>query len=216
MQRASDIQFLRNLARRNGKVCRVACADKPGVRTGYFAKPKLDGDPVVTLTLNDPEHWTVGALNLEWDATRATSVIARQATFDDSSASGVSADTTDSGLKLLSDQDLATFSGKPMQVILTAPVDDAGELQLRAEALLRDALWFVRCEGDADLERLGVILRAGMIVAISGLGALYSGNYLVWSVRHIIKPDSHVMKFVLVRNAVGKAAAGGAPSLPSL
>ena len=45
MQRGSDIQFLRTLARRNGKVCRVACADQPGKRTGYFAKPKLDGDP---------------------------------------------------------------------------------------------------------------------------------------------------------------------------
>jgi phage protein D len=219
MQRASDIQFLRALARRNGKVCRVACADKPGVRTGYFAKPKLDGDPVVTLTLNDPEHWTVGALNLEWDATRATSVVAREATFDDPSDSGVSADTTDSGLKLLGDQDLATFTGKPLQVMLTTVVDDVGELQLRAAALLREALWFVRCEGDADVERLGTVLRAGMIVAVAGLGSLYSGNYLVWSVRHSIKPDSHVMKFVLLRNAVGAsggAASSGLPSLPSL
>lgn len=216
MQRASDIQFLRTLARRNGKVCRVACADKPGVRTGYFAKPKLDGDPVVTLTLNDPEHWTVSALNLDWDATRATSVVARQATFDDSSDSGVSADTTDSGLKLLGDQDLATFTGKPMQVMLTAPVDDVGELQLRAAAVLRDALWFVRCEGDSDVERLGTVLRAGMIVAIAGLGAVYSGKYLVWSVRHSIKPDSHVMKFVLLRNAVGSAGGAASSSLPGI
>ena len=49
MQRASDIQFLRNLARRNGKLCRVVCTDTPGQRTGYFAKPSVDGDPVVTL-----------------------------------------------------------------------------------------------------------------------------------------------------------------------
>src|SRR5437870_433719 len=28
MQRASDIQFLRSLARRNGKLCRIACADE--------------------------------------------------------------------------------------------------------------------------------------------------------------------------------------------
>jgi hypothetical protein len=46
MQRATDIQFLRTLARRNGKICRVACTDTPGQRTGYFAKPNLDGDPV--------------------------------------------------------------------------------------------------------------------------------------------------------------------------
>src|SRR5258706_6106994 len=73
MQRASDIQFLRTLARRNGKICRVACAGKPGQRTGYFAKPKLDGDPVLTMTLNGPAGaWTVHALDIEWDVTRPT------------------------------------------------------------------------------------------------------------------------------------------------
>src|ERR1043165_5893581 len=49
MQRASDIQFLRSLARRNGKFCRVVCKDKAGQRTGYFAKPRLDGDPACVL-----------------------------------------------------------------------------------------------------------------------------------------------------------------------
>ena len=38
-QRATDLQFLRGLARRNGKLCRVACTDTPGVRTGYFVGP---------------------------------------------------------------------------------------------------------------------------------------------------------------------------------
>src|SRR6266545_261638 len=44
MQRGTDIQFLRQLARRNGKLCRVACQSSPGERIGYFAKPKTDGD----------------------------------------------------------------------------------------------------------------------------------------------------------------------------
>jgi hypothetical protein len=213
MQRGSDIQFLRSLARRNGKVCRVACADQPGVRTGYFAKPKLDGDPVATLTLNDPENWTVSGLDLNWDATHPTAVVARQALFTDSDPDGVSADTSDSGLALLSDRSLADFTGNPMTVLLAAPVDDAGELTLRAQSLLRESGWFVRCEGSADVERLGVILRAGMIVAVNGLGALHSGNYLVWRVRHTITPDAHMMKFTLVRNAVGAAPAGGAGGL---
>ena len=29
-QRATDLQFLHGLAKRNGKICRVACAEKPG------------------------------------------------------------------------------------------------------------------------------------------------------------------------------------------
>ncbi len=213
MQRGSDIQFLRSLARRNGKVCHIACADKPGVRIGYFAKPKLDGNPAVTLTLTDLQNWTVHALDLEWDATRPTAVVARQALFSDTTANGVSADTADSGLKALSDRTLAAFTGKPMTVLLAAPVDDGGELTLRAQAVLREAGWFVRCQGEVDVERLGLVLRAGMVVAIAGIGAVHSGRYLVWNVRHTITADAHTMKFTLVRNAVGNPPSNGADGL---
>ena len=203
MQRTSDIQFLRNLARRNGKLCRVACTNLPGQRTGYFTKPKLDGNPVISLKLNDPEAWTVNALNFDWDVTRPSAVKVSQALFNDSSEDGVSADTDDAGLPLLDERKLADFAGKPMTVLLTAPVDDAGELRLRAQSLLREASWFVRCEGEADVSRLNAILRVGTVVQIEGVGSLNSGKYYVWSVRHTITSDAHKMKFVLLRNAVG-------------
>ncbi|MEH2028377.1 MAG: hypothetical protein V7K67_01625 [Nostoc sp.] len=203
MQRASDIQFLRNLARRNGKFCRVACTNQPGQRTGYFIKPNLDGDAIITLTLNDPEKWTVNALDFDWDITRPSAVKASQASFTDSDEDGFSADTGDSGLKPLDAQNLAAFAGKPMTVILTTPVDDAGELTFRAQSLLREAGWFVRCEGEADVARLNAILRVGTVVQIEGVGSLNSGKYYVWTVRHSITADAHKMKFVLVRNAMG-------------
>ncbi len=209
MQRGSDIQFLRMLARRNGKLCRVACTDTPGRRTGYFAKPSLNGAPSVTLSLNDPQNWTVSALDLDWDAGRPTAVIARQALFSDPDPAGASADTSDSGLTLLGHRGLGDFAGQPMTVLLTAPVDAADELTLRAQSVLRESDWFVRCEGEADLERLGTVLRAGMLVALNGIGAVHSGNYLVWSVHHRITQQAHTMKFTLVRNAVGKPPAGG-------
>jgi len=209
MQRGSDIQFLRNLARRNGKLCRVACTTTPGQRTGYFASPKLDGDPVLTLTLNDLEAWTVRSLDFEWDVTRPSGVKARQAVFNDSSAAGVSGDANSSELPLLDARSLQDFAGKPMTVLLTAPVNDAGELQLRAKSLLREAGWFVRCEGEADVSRLNGVLRVGTVVQIEGVGSLNSGKYYVWSVRHRLTADAHKMKFTLVRNAVGPAPTGG-------
>lgn len=209
MQRASDIQFLRNLARRNGKLCRVACTDTPGQRTGYFVKPGVDGDPVITLTLNDPTAWTMDSLDLSWDISRPTSVVARQALFNDSDPDGASGDSSDSGLNPLDARGLPDFSGKTMTVLLTAPVDDAQELTLRAQSLLREAGWFVRCEGEVDVARLNAILRVGTVVQINGAGALNSGKYFVWSVRHIITADAHKMKFVLVRNAVGPPPSGG-------
>jgi phage protein D len=210
MQRATDIQFLRQLARRNGKLCRVACRDKPGARTGYFFKPATEGDPVVILTLNDATAANVGALDFEWDATRPSEVKARQAVFDDPAEDGVSGDTADSGLAPLDERSLLQFVGGPISTMLTTPVDDAGELTLRAQALLRESGWFVRCQGDVDASRLKAVLRAGTIVQVDGAGSLNSGKYFVWSVRHSFTHEAHTMRFVLVRNAVGPVPAGGA------
>ena len=216
MQRASDIQFLRSLARRNGKLCRVACTDTPGDRTGYFAKPRVGGDPVMTLELNDPTDWSVDSLDFEWDVTRPTEVQAAQALFNDADEDGASVDQTDSGLDLLDDRDLATFAGKTMSVLLTTTVDSADELTARAESVLREAGWYVRCSGQAEVARLKAVLRVGSIVQINSAGSLNSGKYFVWSVRHTIDKQSHKMNFVLVRNAMGGAPAGAGGLLGGL
>lgn len=209
MQRATDIQFLRQLARRNGKLCRIACRDKPGERIGYFVKPATEGDPVVTLALNDATAANVGALDFEWDATRPSEVKANQAVFDDPAEDGVTGDTSDSGLAPLDERALQDFVGTPVSTILTTPVDDAGELKMRAQALLRESGWFVRCQGEVDAGRLKAVLRAGTVVQVDGAGSLNSGKYFVWSVRHSFTHEAHTMRFVLVRNAVGPVLAAG-------
>jgi phage protein D len=206
MQRATDIQFLRTLARRNGRLCRVFCTDTPGVRTGYFAMPDLSSAPVATLAPNDPGSPSTGAVDIEWDATRPTAVNASQATFSDSSPEGVSGDSTDSGLAALDSRTLADFTGKTTTVRLTATVDDAGELAMRSRSLLRESEWFVSCRTETDVNRLGTVVRAGQIVELDGAGTLHSGNYLVWSVRHALTSDAHRMRLRLVRNAVGAAS----------
>jgi hypothetical protein len=210
MQRATDIAFLRSLARASGKLCRVVCADQAGVRTGYFARPSLDGDPAVTLNLNDPDAWNVGPLDLEWDVTRPASVSAAQVLLSDPSAS---VNLSDSGLTPLDARGLADFSGQTASALLTAPADSADDLTLRAQGLLGDTNWFARCQGESDVARLPAVLRVGQVVTVDGIGSLHSGKYLVWSVRHTIGADSHKMRFVLVRNAVGPPPTGG-PGLP--
>ena len=62
--------------------------------------------------------------------------------------------------------------------------------------------------GTTDAERLGSILRAGTVVQVNAAGAVHSGNYLVWSVRHRINAERHEMAFVLMRNAVGATVPG--------
>ena len=94
-----------------------------------------------------------------------------------------------------------------MKSMLTATVDDGGALRQRAEAVLRESGWFVRVTGDVDVASLHHVLRVGQIVQVDTLGSVHSGKYWVWSVRHRITAEAHRMSFVLVRNAVGPAAA---------
>jgi hypothetical protein len=212
MQRTTDAQLLSQLARRGGKYCRVFCTDTPGDRTGWFGTPSLAGDAVITLTLNDATAATIDAIDVEWDVMRPASITAYAALLSDSTAAG--GDTTDTGLTPLGDNDLSTFAAQTVSALLTTAADDAGTLTNRATAVLRDAGWFITCRGTADAGRVGSILRVGTIVAIAAAGALHSGNYLVWSVRHKITSEAHKMEFKLVRNAIGTPPAGSA--LPGL
>jgi hypothetical protein len=210
MQRASDAQFLRALARRSGKLFRVFCTGTPGLRTGFFAKPNVIASPAVTLTLNDAIAATVSALDISWEVMRPSAVTARQTLFTDHHADGAGCTVTDSGLPAMSQLGLADFAGAPLTALLTTTGADAGTLTQRAASLLREAGWFVRCRGTTDAARLGSILRAGTIAQINAAGAVHSGNYLVWSVRHRINAERHEMRFELVRNAIGTAV----PALP--
>lgn len=215
MQRTTDAQLLAQLARRSGKYARVFCTDTPGERTGWFGMPDISGDAVITLTLNDNNVATIDALDIEWDVMRPTSVSAYALLLSGASPAG-SDSNTDTGLSPLSTQDLPTFAGQTVSALLTTVVDDAGTLTNRAAAVLRDAQWFVNCRGTADAGRVGSILRVGTVVAIAAAGAMFSGDYLVWSVRHKITTEAHKMEFRLVSNAVGTPPAGGPlPGVPS-
>lgn len=209
MQRGSDLDFLRRLARRSGRWCRVTCADSHEVSTGYFAVPDLTGDPVVTIHLNDPLKASVSSLDFHWDVNRPTKVSARQAGLEaGADPAGVVADASGSGLPPLGKRGLRAFAGQDTGVLLTAPGDSA-QLPGRARALLREAGWFAGCEGVADIARLKAVLRVGQVVGVAGVGSLLSGRYLVTGVRHSIGTHRHTMAFTLAGNALGGAPGGG-------
>ncbi len=207
-QRSSDLQFLRGLARRNGKLMRVACTDTPGVRTGYFVTPDVGATPAATLSLVDPNTWNVDSLEFDWDVLRPSEVDTSQVDLDSSSSDGTPGNATDSGLEAMSDLDYPTYAGQSSTLVLT-PAADVAELTQRATATLREAEWFVRCRGETSVERLGSFLRVGSVVMLEGAGSLHSGNWLVWNVVHRIRADHVRLSFTLVRNAVGSASGGG-------
>jgi len=202
LQRATDLRFLHGLARRNGKICRVACGEKPGNRTGYFIRPSA-GSPVAALSFASLDDWTVDALDVEWDVMRPTQVRASQASFT-SSVGGAPAVESSSGIPVLGSRDLRGYAGRSSTMLLTA-TGDPPELRQRATAVLAESGWFATCTGEADVDRLGTVLRVGTVVAVDGAGSAHSGNWFVWRVNHLIERDSCRARFTLVRNAVGSS-----------
>jgi hypothetical protein len=142
MQRASDAQFLRTLARRAGKLFRVFCTDTPGQRTGFFAAPDLSADPAITLTLNDAAAANVSALDISFDVMRPSAVNAFQALFtdQDADASGAGGNFSDDGLPTMSDQSLAAVTGSSVTALLTITAADS--LAAQAPGVTRaSAVW---------------------------------------------------------------------------
>lgn len=208
LQRATDLQFLRGLARRNGKFLRVGCTSVPGQRTGYFVRPAVMGSPAATISLVDQDRWTTETLDFEWDVMRPAQVTASQVDLSQPAPAGVEVPSASSGLSPLDQRSYPTYLGRPSSLLLTTPADVA-ELAQRGTAVLAESGFFARCTGEAEVDRLGAVLRAGDIVAIAGAGNLHSGKWLVWQARHRFSPDGWSTGFTLTRNAIGPAAPGG-------
>ena len=66
-----------------------------------------------------------------------------------------------------------------MTVLLATPVDDAGELTAAGAGAAARSRVVRALRGEADVERLGLVRRAGTVVALAGIGALHSGRYSV-------------------------------------
>ena len=199
VQRATDLQFVRRLARRNGFLFWVS-SDADGNETAHFKRPPLDGQPAAELVIN-LDSPTIQQLDLEWDVERPTSVEALQ--LDLNTKEDLDGGVSEPPQERLGTHGLADLSADARSMQLTAPVDDAGDLRARGEGALIEAEWFIRATCQTSLETLGWLVRAHTIVDVRGAGSRHSGRYFVAAVRHVIDAVAHRMEIELVRNAWG-------------
>ena len=155
-----------------GRICRVACTDTPGDRTGYFVQPgrrrpagrhdlagrpdQLDGrHPRLRLGRDAPDG--SGRRPGRPHSVRPTT--------------GCRADhQTRSGLTALGAPRLSHLCGPVLDASADRARRRAGADQ-RTAAVLTESGFFTRCTGEADADRLGTILRVGDIVTIEGAGS---------------------------------------------
>jgi phage protein D len=199
VQRDTDLQFVRRLARRNGFIFWITC-DELGIETAHFKRPPVDGGAEGELIIN-LESNNLSTLDINWDSERPTSVVAAQLDLNDKS--DIDGDVSKSPLRSLGDKALDEIATETRSIHIAAAVDGSGDLQSRGEGALIEAGWFIHATCQTTIFALKSLVRAHTVINLRGAGSRFSGKYFVAGVRHTIDAAEHRMDVELIRNGWG-------------
>ena len=198
MQRETDIQFLKRLARRNGFECFVKSSK------GYFRKPALRAAALPTLAAHFGDQTNLVSFDAKANSTRPARVGMSQL---DPIAKEVQAAavgrTQQPRLGTKGTSALSVPGGHTPQLFVRHAVAlNKAEMENLSHALYDEAEWFVEGSGEVETGSYGAVLEARRLVAIKGVGELFSGVYYLTNVRHLFNGDSYMQRFKARRNAL--------------
>lgn len=202
IQRGSDIQFLQQLADRNGYECFVEMNDT-GTIEGHFHPPKHEGQPQGTLTVNTGAATNVNRFQAKFDMLGPATAEAATLDPDDASSQSGQADNATQG-EGMGDAP-AVPAERPRKLLLSQlGMAQAGEVQRFTQAVVDRSSWAIVAEGELNTLAYGGVLKAKQPVMVRGVGRQFSGRYYVDRVLHTIAGDgTYTQRFTLRRNATG-------------
>jgi phage protein D len=212
VQRGSDANFLRGLARRNGYEVSMH-SDSAGV-TCRFRPPRLDEAPQSDLALRFGPASNLLSFEVVATGTRPLAVSASQldartkqeqvASVGESTLEALGARRVAALVRPKLDSALTPLDEQGRMLLLAQPSADGAELDSAVRAVRDRADWLVTARGEVNSEAYGAVLRAGRLVLVKGAGRNHSGKYYVTRVSHRLDPDgSYRQTFEARRNADG-------------
>jgi len=211
MQRATDLQFVRELAQRNGMEFYIETDDQ-GNATGFFRAPQLSGPPQPDLAIHAADQSHLRSFSAHLNGQRPLNVKSVQ--MDIRADSPNTAQVSDADRTKLGASDANALVGGPLGslvtpkdaqaqiLVLATPTSDLTELRTAAQAVRDEADWLIMAAGEINSEAYQSVLRPRRLVQVKGAGRAYSGKYYVTRVTHDIRHDgSYTQKFEARRNA---------------
>lgn len=201
IQRGTDIQFLRQLAERNGFECYVELNPRTGQLEGHFHAPRLEQTAQGVLSVNMGQATNVNSFNARNDMLRPTT--AQVTGLDIETQSNQPAQARSTGLAEQGSNPVLS-SERPRRVLLSrTSLAQTGELQTYAQAVVDRSAWAITADGELNTVAYGGLLRAKRPVNVRGAGRQFSGTYYVEKVLHTISGEGYTQRFTLRRNALG-------------
>jgi phage protein D len=198
IQRDTDIQFLKRLARRNGFECSVK-GD-----TGFFRKPVLSAPSQPVMAAHFGPDTNLGSIDARVNALRPLRVEMHQI---DTISKQVQSASAEAGEQKQLGRDVALSFTVPNGVqskmfVKQEVAVNQPEMQNLCRALFDEAEWFAHATGEIDSATYGAILETMQPVPVKGAGEMFSGIYYVTSVKHVFGPKGYTQQFAARRNAL--------------
>lgn len=212
MQRGTDIQLLKSLAKRNGFECFVQKDTRTEKIIGYFRKPILESTPQKTISVFFEEKSDIRSLDVFVDSLRPLSVQSQQIDVSENSSNEASVDSSSLpklGQKTLSDlirskiERISKPRSSPSRNLMSTIALDPRELQNLCKSLYDEASWFVNIRAEVNSIAYESVLKSKGLVLIRGAGEIYSGTCYISKVTHLITNETYLQKVEAKRNAVG-------------
>ncbi len=198
-QAGSDLDYIEQLAKKNGYVFYVDPGPVPGVNAAYWGPEIRIGVPQPALNIDMDAHTNVESLTFSFDGlSRKQLAVLVQEPF-----TKISIPIPVPEITPLSPP-LALRQAPSLKI---APLEGAAKLnpfQAVAQGLAEAAgsADAVTGSGQLDVTRYGRVLKARRLVGVRGAGLAYDGLYFVKSVTHNLKPGEYKQSFTLARNGL--------------
>jgi hypothetical protein len=212
VQRGTDVQFVRELAQRNGMEFYFETDQDSGSVTAYFQAPQLDATPQPDLAVQSGDDSNLKSFAAHLTGQRPLAV--KVAQIDVAQNSPNTTQVSNSQLSNLGASDANALIAGPLgslvtpadtqaqMLVLGPPTSDPTEMQTIAQSVRDEASWFISARGEINSEAYQTVLRPHRLVLVRGAGKAYSGKYYVTRVVHELKGDgSYVQNFEARRNA---------------
>jgi phage protein D len=204
VQQLSDLEYLKEMARRHGYVFYITPGPTPGQNTAHWGPPQQKGNPQEPLSVNMGPYTNAERLNFRYDGLTPMAVTG---SVQDRSSNEVSTLGSSANSQTQTGQggkELAYVRQRRHREPGLNTAQAKGRIQGMADSSLSKA---AIAEGELDAVRYGGLLWPHRPVKVRGAGKSHDGLWNVKSVTHLLRRGEYYrQRFTLGREGMGFTA----------
>lgn len=205
VQRGTNMQTLRSLARRFGMFVYVEPGDSPGQSVGVFEAAAAKDDSLPGIVLLGADR-NIATFSAAFDALRPQAAKAGMVrAIDKEHLTGNASSASEKALGDEAAHDIVMAG----TTLLSQTREEQSDLDAATAAVVDISSWAFSAQGEVDSDLYAGVMRPYRKLTVTGVGPQLSGDYMIARVLHEIDDSGYRQRFSLSRNARSAGGSGG-------